>query len=76
MIVFEKTNWCSNFEVLNYLRHLTDALLKTQMRISFWLYPLTKLGMALHQNQMPDIQIDLKGKFSLYWEPEGKVWVT
>lgn len=38
MIVFEKTNRCSNFEVWNYLRHLTDALLKTQMPISFGLY--------------------------------------
>lgn len=37
--MFEKSNRCSNFEVWNYLRHLTDALLKTQMQISFWLYP-------------------------------------
>lgn len=42
--MFEKTNWCSNFEVLDYLHRLTDALLKTQMQISFWLYPLKKIG--------------------------------
>jgi len=48
MVMFEKTNRCSNSKVLDYLHHLTDALLKTQMQISFSLYPLKKLGMALH----------------------------
>lgn len=38
--------------------------------------PPEKIGVALHQDQMTDIQRDLKGKFSLCWEPECEVWVT
>lgn len=38
--------------------------------------PPEKIGVALHQDQMPDIQRDLKGRFSLCWEPECEVWVA
>lgn len=45
------------------------------MYISF-VYPLKKMGLAPHQNQKPDIFVDLKGKFSLGWKPECEVWVA